>query len=203
ELHYRRFVVYAEKRRDVETHVVRQSPGNSWSNNKTVVRRASAELIAKAAELTFDSGFQFFKESRSSSHWPNVFSLRTFVIISPSWSAFVKEVNRGNETLGDAPLTTTIAFDLLLKEGIKGPFDFVEKVFGEKQSEFVGVGNFLAFIETARPELVRGSRRTFIMQNVADAKFVFGEDRRIERNFVPVSKGIACFDAECRVLKIS
>ena len=36
---------------------------------------------------------------------------------------------------------------------------------------------------------------TFLMKDVADAKFPFGKDRWIQRNLIPISEGVACLDA--------
>ena len=41
------------------------------------------------------------------------------------------------------------------------------------------------------------------MENVPDANFVFGEDRRVQRNLVPIRKCIPAFNAECRSLSIA
>src|SRR3984893_16851718 len=46
ELHFRRFVIHAKQRRDIQTGVAARSPSYSWSNNKTVVRSAAGALVA-------------------------------------------------------------------------------------------------------------------------------------------------------------
>ena len=46
-------------------------------------------------------------------------------------------------------------------------------------------------------------RRAFIVENVPDANLVFGKDRWVQWNFVPIRECIPGFNAECRILKIA
>jgi len=41
------------------------------------------------------------------------------------------------------------------------------------------------------------------VENVPDAPLKFREDRRIQRNLVPIRKCIPPFDVKCRVLKVA
>ena len=41
------------------------------------------------------------------------------------------------------------------------------------------------------------------MQNIADAEFVLHEDRRVERNLIPIGQGVAAFNAQCSLLSVS
>src|SRR6478672_2313297 len=43
-------------------------------------------------------------------------------------------------------------------------------------------------------------RRPLVMEDVTDAEFVFHEDRRVERDLVPIRNGKAAFDAERTLL---
>src|SRR5438552_3644366 len=101
-------------------------------------------------------------------------------------------MNWCDDTLRDAPFAAAVAGrEFLFEESVQRPFDFVEKVFRQKQTEFVSVGNIFTFIESVGAEFVRRRGRAFIVKNVPKAEFVFGEDCWVQRNFVPIGKGIA------------
>src|ERR1700719_4570579 len=89
----------------------------------------------------------------------------------------MEEMNRGYDAIGNSPFAASVARGFLLEEGVHCPFDFVEEIFGQEQSQFVGVGDFFSFVEPAGPKLARGSRGAFIVKNIPDSGFVFGENR--------------------------
>src|SRR5947209_8419481 len=115
----------------------------------------------------------------------------------------MKNVDRGDDAVGNAPLASAIATDFLLEECVHCPFDSVEKIFGKQESQFVGIGNVFALIKTAGSEFTSRRRRPFVMQNVAGADFVFGENCRVQWDLVPIRERIPAFNAKGRVLGIA
>src|SRR5437660_1464398 len=112
-------MIHAEQRRDIEPCVMGQSPGHSWSDEKTVVRRATTFLIAEAAKLAFNSGLKLFDQSARLSYWLKIFALPAFVIGRRSWRPFMEKMNRSDDALGDTPFPAAITrCQFLFKEGV-------------------------------------------------------------------------------------
>ncbi len=85
---------------------MRHPPGNGWSDDEAVVGGAATSFVAKAAELTLDSSFQFFNKG---GRWLNIFRIGRR-------RCFMKKVNRRDQTLGDAPLAAAVAGHFLFKK---------------------------------------------------------------------------------------
>src|ERR1700726_3044115 len=112
-------------------------------------------------------------------------------------------MNWRNDPIGDAPFAAAVAGRFLFEKRIHGPFDPIKKIFGEKQTQFVGVGNFVGFVETTWSELMRRRRRAFVVQNVTDTYFILGKKCRIQRDLVPIGESVSSLEAKCRILKVT
>ena len=145
----------------------RRFPRDCWTDNETVHRIATRVLRCDILVFHFDADFQ----------------------------AFVRQENGNHRSLRETPLPPAVAGILFFKKPVHGPFDALEELLGEKQTNFVRIGNF----GRAALFLLSSSRRrwNFLVSNRAHAEFVFGENRRIERNLVPISKSPARFQTHC------
>src|SRR5438270_3002076 len=112
----------------------------------------------------------------------------------------MKNVDRRDDAVGNAPLAPAISAHFLLEKCVHCPFDFVEKIFRKQESQFVGIGNVFALVKTARSEFTSRRRRPFVMQNVAGADLVFGENCRVQWDLVPIRERIPAFNSKGRVL---
>jgi hypothetical protein len=72
------------------------------------------------------------------------------------------------------------------------------EILGEEQAKFVGIGNLGRSALFLLLFFFFWRRRSLFVANGSDTKFVFGEERWIERNLVPLSKSPSCFYAYCR-----
>src|ERR1700719_4045128 len=99
-------MIHAEQGRDIETCVMGHSPGHGWSDDEGVIRRASTSLVAEAAKLTFDSGFQFFNQSSG--------RLNIFRICGRRRR--MERVNGSHQALSDAPFAASVATCFLFEE---------------------------------------------------------------------------------------
>ena len=109
-------MIHTKQWRDIEAQPVSRLPINSRTNHETVVRRAAAELIAKAPKLAFNSNLQVFRRDGSSSDRLNIFRLNIFLIRRRRRR--VKEMNRSDHTLSNAPLAAAIASRFLFKKRV-------------------------------------------------------------------------------------
>src|SRR5207249_8147502 len=107
--------------------------------------------------------------------------------------------NRRQGGLREPPFASTVASILFFKEPVHRPFDAFEEILSKEQTNFVGIGNFvwaalflLFFLSSSS-----WRRWNFFVSNGADTEFVFGEQCRIEGNFVPISKSPSGFQTHC------
>src|SRR5262249_6224426 len=109
-----------------------------------------------------------------------------------NFQAFVRQKNRRHRSLRETPFAPAVASIFFFKEPVHCPFDASEELLGKKQPDFVRVGDLgrtaLFFLSSAR------RRWNFFVSNRADTEFVFGENCRVERNLVPISKGPPRFE---------
>src|SRR5262249_30466648 len=106
------------------------------------------------------------------------------------FQTFVRQENRHHRSLREPPFAPAVAGVLFFKEPVHRPFDTLEEILSKEQTNLVRIGNL------GRPAFFLSSSRrwwNFFVSNRADTEFVFGENCRIERNLVPISKGPSCF----------
>ena len=115
------------------------------------------------------------------------------------FQTLVRQENRSHGGLRETPFAAAIAGILFFEEPVHGPLDVLAEILGEKQTKFVGIGNFgraalflLLFFSSFTHR-----RWNFFVSNRADAEFVFCEKCWIERNLVPISKSPSCFQTHC------
>src|SRR5438477_7718771 len=172
----RRVVSHAKERRDIQARVLRRLPRDGGPDDHAI-RRSLAGFpntrVCKGGELHFRADLE----------------------------PFTGKNNREHNALGEADLAAAIAAGLLFEKEIGGPFDIVAKVLREEQPYFKCIRQRFVFIEKSlRFAFLQWRRRTLVMQDVANAEFVFDEDRRVERDFVPIRESITAFDAERALL---
>src|SRR5438034_3263190 len=76
----------------------------------------------------------------------------------------------------------------------------MEELLRKHKPQPVGVRNFHGSVKAAGAEPFGGSWRALIVQDIAESEFVFGENCWIERNLIPIGKGVTCLNAEGGVL---
>src|SRR5262249_34158110 len=87
-----------------------------------------------------------------------------------------------SQRLSDLELASRVARNILLQGNIQSVAKMIAKVLTEKQPSRHGVW--------LSPQVSLAWR---VFHGFADAKNVFCRNRRIQRNSVPVRKGISCF----------
>src|SRR5205085_12175653 len=113
------------------------------------------------------------------------------------FQAFVGEQDREHEALRKSNLAAAVAADFLFAKNIGSPLHLVAEILGEEQWHFDRVGQRPMLLEKrAAFAFRRHLRRSFIMEDVADAELVFHEESRVERDCVPIRQGITAFDAD-------
>ncbi len=116
----------------------------------------------------------------------------------------MRQNNREHHTLSEADFPAAIATDFLFEKGIQGPLNVFAKVLREEQPYFNCVRKRFLFSEKRlRFTFLQWCGRTFVMQNMAHAEFVLDEDRRVERNLVPIRQSIARLYAKRPLLTVS
>src|SRR4029453_2809513 len=157
-----------EQRRNVKARTCCRFPCKGWTDHKSVLGIAACVFDGEILILHFQADFQ----------------------------ALVRQENGSHDALGEAPFAAAIAGVLFFEEPVHGPLNVLAEILGEEQAKFVGIGNlgrsalFLFFF-------FLWWWRSFFVSNSADTEFVFGEERWIERNVVPLSKSPSCFYAHC------
>src|ERR1051326_621669 len=164
QINNRRIVRDAKQRGDVEPSLRTRFPRDGWADGETVHGIAACVLRCDIPVFHFYSDLQIL----------------------------VTEQNRRYSSLGKTPFTPPVAGVLFFEEPVHGPFDAFEKILCEKQTQFIRIGNFG---RTALFLFFSASRRwrNFFMSDGADAELILGEQRRIERNLVPISQSPSCF----------
>src|SRR6266487_1849053 len=164
----RRVVCASEQRRNIDARVLSRFPCDCWTDDETVHGIAACLFDGEILILHFYADFQ----------------------------TLVGQENGSHGALGEAPFAAAVAGVLFFEEPVHGPLNALAEILGEKQTKFVGIGNF------GRPAFFllfffRWRRWTFFVSNSADTEFVFGEECWIERDLVPISKSPSCFETHC------
>src|SRR6266487_5641907 len=164
-INHRRVVGAAEQWRDIQASLRCRFPRNGRTDDETVHGIAACVFDGEILILHFYADFQ----------------------------TLVGQENGSHGALGEAPFAAAVAGVLFFEEPVHGPLNALAEILGEKQTKFVGIGNF------GRPAFFllfffRWRRWTFFVSNSADTEFVFGEECWIERDLVPISKSPSCFE---------
>src|SRR6266566_4392317 len=163
-INHRRVLCAAEQWRDIQASLRCRFPRNGRTDDETVHGIAACVFDGEILILHFYADFQ----------------------------SLVGQENGSHGALGEAPFAAAVAGVLFFEEPVHGPLNALAEILGEKQTKFVGIGNF------GRPVFFllfffRWRRWTFFVSNSADTEFVFGEECWIERDLVPISKSPSCF----------
>src|SRR5260370_11288840 len=176
----------------MQTRIAWRLPSYRWANHETMGRIAACIFAGEIAILRF----------------------------CPRFEAFVFEPDRNQGALRKAPFSPTIASNFLFEKPIHCPFDSLPEIFRQQKSKLIRVRHFgfcfrlnrSFFVERLDVE-VSALRHFFhshfflrwplFAQDATGAKFVFGKQRRIQWNLVPIGERVARFDAETLVLKIA
>ena len=154
----------SKQRRNIQPRVLRWLPRYRRPNDHPIGRllaRVPDSSIGKCGELHFRADLE----------------------------PFTRQNNGEHETLSEADLTPSISANFLFEKAVHRPFHMLTKILRQEQPHFKGIRKRFVFIEKClRFTFLQWCRRTFVMQNMANAEFVLDEDRRVERNLVPIGQ---------------
>src|SRR5260370_24179879 len=191
-LRTRRDIRAAKERRDIQTRIACRLPRDRWANHETVERIVACILVGEITILHLDTRLE----------------------------PFVLEPNRNHRALRKTPLAPPIKTDFLLEKPVHCPFDSLAEILRQQKSKLIRVRHFgfcfrlhrSIFVERLNVE-VSASRHFFhshfffrwplLVQDATGVEFVFGKQRRIQWDLVPIGERIPRFDAEALVLEIT